>query len=148
MSKRPNLQLETFVPYRLSIASNAVSDVIAGAYQNLFEISIIEWRLITILAEKKACNQIELAKITRMDKVTVNRGANTLVARKFVVRKPKENDRRSHLLALTTAGQKIYKAAAPKAQALEKKILKDFSRSEVTQLITMLLRLESAALNV
>ena len=51
------LQLDAFLPYRLSIASNRVSGVIATAYQALFGLKIPEWRLVCVLTEGGGLSQ-------------------------------------------------------------------------------------------
>lgn len=144
MTKR-KLRLDEFVPYRLSIASNMVSDVIAGAYRSLFGLSVPEWRLITVLAEHDRITQFGLGAATRMDKVTVSRAAIALVARGLVRRAPNPDDKRSHLLSLTKAGEALYNQVAPKALALEEAMLADFDSEEIATLISMLLRLEATA---
>jgi DNA-binding MarR family transcriptional regulator len=144
MTKR-TLRLDEFVPYRLSIASNKVSDVIAGAYRVLFALNVPEWRLVTVLAEHDKISQFGLGAATRMDKVTVSRAAIALVARGLVRRAPNPDDKRSHLLSLTSEGRALYEQVAPKALALEEAMLADFSRDEVATLMSMLLRLEAAA---
>jgi DNA-binding MarR family transcriptional regulator len=139
------LKLERFVPYRLSVASNAVSDVIAGAYRALFGLTVAEWRLVTVLAERGRETQFGLGAATRMDKVTVSRAAIALVDRGLVERGPNPDDKRSHLLSMTEAGRLLYDQVAPKALALEKTLLADFSAEEVRTLKAMLARIEAAA---
>jgi DNA-binding MarR family transcriptional regulator len=139
------LKLGAFVPYRLSIASNMVSDVIASAYRSLFGLSVSEWRLVTVLAERVQATQAELATATRMDKLTVSRAAIALVGRGLVERAGNPNDKRSNILALSRSGRSLYGEVAPKALALEKELLAGFSVAERTRLIDMLLRLEQAA---
>ena len=72
------LNLDNFLPYRLSIASNALSERIAAEYQNRFGLKIPEWRLMAVLGEGKPKTQRELVAATRMDKETVNRAAKAL----------------------------------------------------------------------
>lgn len=139
------LRLDRFVPYRLSVASNAVSDVIAGAYRSLFGLSIPEWRLITVLAERQRISQFELGAATRMDKLTVSRAAIALVDRDLVERAANLKDKRSNLLSLTDSGRQLYAQVAPKALALEKTLLAGFAPDEVERLTEMLARLEIAA---
>jgi len=143
--KKNGLKLGTFLPYRLSIASNAVSDVIAGAYRSLFGLSVPEWRLVTVLAEREQATQFELGAATRMDKVTVSRAAIALVDRGLVVRAANPGDKRSHLLSLSGSGRELYGEVAPKALALEKELLAGFSAEERALLMAMLARVEEAA---
>jgi DNA-binding MarR family transcriptional regulator len=139
------LKLDQFLPYRLSIASNAVSDAVATAYRTLFGLRIPEWRLVAVLAEGGAMSQQALCGRTRMDKVTVSRAAIALVDRGLVERANNPEDQRSHLLTLSKEGWALYEQIAPKAIELERRIFAGFSQAERDQLGLMLERLEAAA---
>ena len=140
------LQLDRFLPYRLSVASNLVSDRIARAYQALFGLTIPEWRLIAVLAEEPSITPMALGERTRMDKVTVSRAATALLARGLLIRTPHARDGRSHLLDLSPTGRELYARVAPEALKLERDLLAGFSVEEVATLTAMLRRLEQAAL--
>lgn len=60
MAERP-LVLDEFIPYRLSVTSNLVSDTIARTYRSLFGLSIPEWRLIAVVAEAGGLSQGAIA---------------------------------------------------------------------------------------
>jgi DNA-binding MarR family transcriptional regulator len=132
------LTLDRFLPYRLSVASNSVSNRIAQSYRKRFGLKVPEWRLIAILAE--------LGGLTRMDKITVSRAASALVERGLVGSNRNPGDGRSHFLSLTSEGQSLYTEIAPLARSLERELLADFSLEERTQLETLLRRIERAAL--
>ncbi|WP_070157706.1 MarR family winged helix-turn-helix transcriptional regulator [Sphingobium phenoxybenzoativorans] len=143
------LRLDDFIPYRLSFTSNLVSDSIASAYQALFAISIPEWRVIALVAEKDAgITQQEICANSRMDKVTVSRAAITLVERGLLDRIPNPADKRSHLLVLSTDGQQLYAAIAPKALELEERIFAEFDEAEIASFTTMLRRIDRIALDL
>ncbi|HEY9219901.1 MAG TPA: MarR family winged helix-turn-helix transcriptional regulator, partial [Phenylobacterium sp.] len=72
------LRLDDYLPYRLSLASNAVSRLIARAYEDRFGLKIPEWRVLCVLAEGGAVAPGELVARTGMDKVTVSRAAQAL----------------------------------------------------------------------
>ncbi|WP_294329344.1 MarR family transcriptional regulator [uncultured Sphingomonas sp.] len=139
------LKLNDFLPYRMSIASNAVSDAVATAYRNLFGLRIPEWRLVAVLAEGGAMSQQALCGRTRMDKVTVSRAAIGLVERGLIARAANPSDQRSHLVALTPEGWQLYEQVAPKALELERRLFESFTEVEKTQLAAMLARIEAAA---
>lgn len=139
------LKLDDFLPYRLSIASNAVSDAVATAYRTLFGLRIPEWRLVCVLAEDRAMSQQALCGRTRMDKVTVSRAAIALADRGLVARESNPGDQRSHLLTLSAEGRTLYEQVAPKALDLERRVFQGFSAQERTQLRSMLDRIEAAA---
>lgn len=138
------LKLDEFLPYRLSIASNQVSDAIAGSYRSLFGLRIPEWRLVAVLAESEGLSQQALGVRTRMDKVTVSRAAIALVERGLVDRTPNPGDQRSHLLALSAAGRALYAEIAPKALEMERRMFAAFDAGELAAFRSMLARIEDA----
>lgn len=148
VARMADLKLDAFLPYRLSIVSNHVSAAIATAYDRLFGLKIPEWRLIAVIAERRAITQQALGVATRMDKVTVSRAAQALADRGLVARAPNAGDRRSHLLALTATGQQLYEQVAPKAIELEASIFGVLGAGERAILSTMLDRIEIAAAQV
>jgi len=139
------LKLDQFLPYRLSIASNRVSGVIATAYQALFGLRIPEWRAVAVLAEHGAMTQQALCGRTRMDKVTVSRAAIALAQRGLIARATNPEDQRSNLIRLSDTGWELYERIAPEALAMEKRIFEGFDAAEIAQFRAMLERLEAAA---
>jgi DNA-binding MarR family transcriptional regulator len=142
---RAKLLLDRFLPYRLSVASNAVSQVIARAYESSHGLSMQEWRVIAVLGEAEQLTQQGIVAKTKMDKVTVSRAARSLEERGFVRREANEDDARSLWLSLTPGGRKIYVKVAPAAVELERKVLEGFSAKEIAALEGLLVRLEEAA---
>lgn len=143
-----SLKLDAFLPYRLSVASNRVSNAIATSYQALFGLRIAEWRLVAVLAEDGAMSQQALGVRTRMDKVTVSRAAIALADRGLVGRTPNPDDQRSHLLALTADGAALHAQVAPKALELERRIFATLSAAEREALRAMLERVEAAVATI
>lgn len=141
----PQLRLDAFMPYRLSVASNLVSNCIADAYQTLFALKIPEWRIIAVTAEKSGITQIEIGERTRMDKVTVSRATAALTARKLIERRTNPDDKRSQWIVLSPAGESLYKAVAPKALELERQIFAGLDSDELEKFIQTLKRVETAA---
>jgi DNA-binding MarR family transcriptional regulator len=139
------LNLENFLPYRLSIASNALSSRIAAEYENRFGLKIPEWRLMAILGEGTPKTQRELVQATRMDKVTVNRAAKGLADRQLIARQAHEADGRSHHLALTDTGRSLYDAIVPAALASEARLEANLSADERATLMALLAKLIAAA---
>lgn len=143
-----SLRLDEFIPFRLSVTSNLVSDTIARTYRSLFGLSIPEWRLVAVVAEAGGISQGATATRTRMDKVTVSRAAIALVERGLMTREGNPGDRRSHLLRLTEAGGELYAAIAPKALDLERRIFQGFTCDEVDGFVGMLRRIDAVTLGL
>ena len=139
------LTLDRFLPYRLSVASNAVSTRISAAYRRRFGLKIPEWRLVTILAESDNITPASIGEKTRMDKIAVSRAASALIERGLVETKSNPADGRSHLLSLTDDGHALYAEIAPMALQTEAELFNNMTDSERSTLDSLLRRLEAAA---
>ena len=122
------LTLSEFLPYQLSITSNAVSDLIARSYQGRFGLKIPEWRVMAVLGERAWRRNAIWCAATAMDKVTVNRASKALVERGLLGRAPNETDGRSHHLALTPMGRELYGQIVPLALSVEAELEKVLDR--------------------
>ena len=142
------LTLSEFLPYQLSITSNAVSDLIARSYQGRFGLKIPEWRVMAVLGERASVTQRDLVAATAMDKVTVNRASKALVDRGLLGRAPNETDGRSHHLALTQLGRELYDQIVPLALSVEVELEKVLTAEEAQILSGMLERLRTKAANI
>lgn len=128
-----NGRLADFLPYQLSVTSNAVSSLIAERYRARFGLKIAEWRIMAVLGDAGSATQRALTEATLMDKVAVNRACKVLEDRGLVVRRPNTDDGRSHLLQLTGEGQAIHGEVMPLAQAIETEIFSTLNDAEREQ---------------
>jgi DNA-binding MarR family transcriptional regulator len=119
------LELERFLPYRLSILSNRVSQAIAREYTERFSLSMTEWRVMAVLARfnGEGMSAREVAERTAMDKVAVSRALARLTAAGRVSRSTHGGDKRRSVLRLTAKGWKIHDTVAPRARAHERELL-------------------------
>lgn len=132
------LELEHFLPYRLSILSNTVSQGIAREYQQRYFLSMTEWRVMAILARFPACSAREVAEHGALDKVAISRAVARLVAAGRVSRDTHDDDRRRSVLHLTDAGWKIHEVVAPLARRHERELLAKLNEREQAMLVHIL----------
>lgn len=132
MTDHEPLELERFLPYRLSILSNRISQAIAREYQERFDLSMTEWRVIAVLArfDGEGLSAREVAERTEMDKVAVSRALARLVAAKRVVRRTHDGDKRRSVLLLSARGWKIHDTVAPLAREHERTLLERLDAEE------------------
>ncbi|WP_271077068.1 MarR family winged helix-turn-helix transcriptional regulator [Aurantiacibacter sp. MUD61] len=142
---QPASLLSRFLPYQLSLASNAVSGRIAMEYRQRWGLSIPEWRVMAVLGDAGAMTQRDLTKRTLMDKVAVNRACKVLEERELAQRAPNEQDGRSHLLELTEGGKAMHAEIMPLALQMEAKLFEGFSQDELELFRALLERARSMA---
>lgn len=128
------LELERFLPYRLSVLSNRVSQTIAGLYEQRFGLAITEWRVMAVLGRFADLSAGEVAERTAMDKVAVSRAVAKLLERGLIQRDTHGNDRRRSVLALSEVGYSVYDEVAPMTLECERRLLTDLSEDEAEQL--------------
>ena len=129
------------MPYRLSVTSNAVSDLIAGEYRAQFGLKIPEWRIMAVLGDAGALTQRQLVAGTLMDKVAVNRACKVLEGRELIARIPNASDGRSHHLELTPDGRTMHGQIMPLAMAMYEKVFACLSERETDKLRGILAKL-------
>jgi DNA-binding MarR family transcriptional regulator len=142
------LHLQDYLPYRLSVAANAVSRLIARAYEDQFGLTIPQWRLMAVLADEGAQTQQSLCGRTLMDKVTVMRAAQGLTRRRLVKRLPNAHDGRSHRLDLSESGHALYSKVVPLARDFESQLFAGMKARDVALLHQLLRQVEGAALAI
>lgn len=120
---RPRLELDRFLPYRLSVLSNLVSSAIAGVYSARFGLSIPEWRVMAVLANEPQLAAAQVAERTAMDKVAVSRAVSGLLERGHLERRMAPADRRKSMLMLSAEGERIYAEVVPMALRYEQALL-------------------------
>lgn len=130
--------LSAFLPYQLSLTSNAVSGRIAQEYRARFGLSVPEWRVMAVLGDAGGLTQRDLTMRTLMDKVAVNRACKVLEDRGLASRRPNEQDGRSHLLELTPAGVDVHAQIMPLAREMERRLFGSFGHEEIEQFRTLL----------
>ncbi len=140
------LRLERFLPYRLSVLSNRVSQDIANLYSKRFGIGITEWRVMAVLGHERNLSANQVAERTAMDKVAVSRAVSNLLGKKYLLRQVDCDDRRRSALKLSAKGYAIFDQIVPLALDIEGKILSVLPESEQQHLLAILDKLEAAEL--
>ena len=140
------LELEQFLPYRLSVLSNRVSGAIARVYSERFDLGVTEWRVMAVLGRYPGLSASEVAQRTAMDKVAVSRAVASLLDGGRLERETHGDDRRRSVLRLSAPGQAIYREVAPMAIEFEQRLLAGMDAAERALLFRLLDRLDELEL--
>ena len=136
------LDFARFLPYRLSVLANTVSQDIASEYEQRFDLTVTQWRVMAILGRHDDLAARDVALRTAMDKVAVSRALTGLLQRKLVSRKVAASDRRASRLRLTAAGRRIHDRIVPLALEHERRLLERLDADEQSWLRRILDRLQ------
>lgn len=127
-----------FLPYRLSVLSNTISQDIATEYEERFNLTVTQWRVMAALGRHAALAARDVAQHAAMDKVAISRAVAGLVERKLVSRKTATHDRRESRLRLTAAGRRIHDEIVPLALEHERRLLERLDAQEQRWLMRIL----------
>ena len=142
-------ELENFLPYRLSLLTNTVSEGIARGYRERHDISVPEWRVIAVLGRFPGLAASEIAERTAMDKVTVSRAVRRLSDNGLLERRADAVDRRRQRLHLTRGGgHDVLRHVVPLARLYEQRLLGALSGKEKELLRKLLEKLQERALAI
>ena len=140
------LDLEHFLPYRLSVLSNRISSAIAREYSQRFALTVTEWRVMAVLGRYPGLSASKVAQRTAMDKVAVSRAVARLLESGRIEREFDDDDRRRSVLRLSDAGYTVYDEVAPLALDFERHVLDGMREDERELLFRLLDRLDELEL--
>lgn len=140
-----DLRLEKFLPYRLSVLSNRVSNAIAQAYGTRFDLTIPAWRVMAILGRFPDLSAADLVEQTAMDKVAISRAVSSLFKNDYITRSEDPSDRRRQVLNLSELGREVYERIVPLAQKYENDLMSSLTAEEREQLDSIIDKLMDRA---
>jgi len=123
-------QLDEFLPYRLAIAAESVSRLIARQHLVKSGLGMSEWRLLAAVGRFGVLSPTAAGEQTAMDKVKVSRAAASLVSNGLLRQTQDPADGRGRLLRLTRKGAALYADVGPTANEIEEALMAGLSRAE------------------
>jgi len=146
LSDPGQFELENFLPYRLSLLTNTISQGMAESYRETHDIRIAEWRVLAVLGRFPGLSASEVTERTAMDKVAISRAVKSLEEKGLLERRADRDDRRRQSLFITHgAGQAVLKDVVPLARRYETALLSALNESEMTSLLNIMAKLQNVA---
>jgi DNA-binding MarR family transcriptional regulator len=124
------LDLEKFLPYRLSVLAQLVSESLHDLYAGPHGLSVPQWRVMAALGRFAPLTASEVGQRIVMDKVAVSRAVAGLMKRGLVERSADLDDRRRASLTLTPKGRAIHADIVPLALKYESELCLALSAEE------------------
>lgn len=116
------LELENFLPYRLSILAQIVSESLHGLYAGPFDLTVTQWRVMAALGRFAPLTASDVGQRIVMDKVAVSRAVAGLMKRGLIERATDRADRRRASLRLSARGRAMHARIVPIALAYEARL--------------------------
>src|SRR5579862_1680351 len=113
------LKLEKFLPYRLSVLAQLVSESLHDLYAGPFDLTVTQWRVMAALGRFAPLTASQVSKRIVMDKVAVSRAVAALMKRGLIGRAADRRDRRRASLKLSPSGRAMHGRIVPIALGYE-----------------------------
>jgi DNA-binding MarR family transcriptional regulator len=131
MPKPPQaLELENFLPYRLSVLAQLVSESLHDLYAGPFGLTVTQWRVMAALGRFAPLTASDVGQRIVMDKVAVSRAVAALMKRGLVERATDRRDRRRASLKLSARGRAMHGRIVPVALAYEARLRDALTEAE------------------
>jgi DNA-binding MarR family transcriptional regulator len=130
--------------YRLLRLSNTLGLYSNRRYRNQFDVTLPEWRVMSIIALLETTSARDISRELATDKAWVGLTVQKLEQRGFVRRVSDKQDGRRTLVSLTRQGQEVHDAIMANARRRQRRLLGALG-SDAETLIASLGRLQAEA---
>ena len=132
-----------FFIYKVGMLRRALDRYSTPAITDQFDVTLAEWRVLTLLYGSSPATVRELCDMLQADKAEVSRACAGLVKRGLAHRRNDSDDARSVLITITPRGERLHDAIVPVRQALQDELETALSRSEIAEFHRILEKLMS-----
>ncbi len=133
----PEFDLETFLPFRLHQASEAVSQSFRSIYRNEYGVTRSEWRVLAHLGQYGPMTATEIGNSASLHKTKVSRAVFSLEKRRWLSRAPDQRDRRVQILTLTKLGHRSYRRLGSQAQHYNDQLAQKLGEAKAAEIIEL-----------
>ena len=138
------LVLDAFLPYRAARLATALSRALAAQYEQRYDISVAEWRVLVHLTQQTKISVRDIFTRVDMDRARVTRAVQRLAACGYVSKLVNQDDRRLVKLALTKSGTALASELSALAAGFEAEIMAALPDGSRDQLMAQFNRIEAA----
>ncbi|MCG5073246.1 MarR family winged helix-turn-helix transcriptional regulator [Paraburkholderia tagetis] len=131
--------------YRLLLLSNTLARSAARDLAEVTDVSVPEWRIVSVVGIRGPISLNDLAQTIAVDKAWVSRTVVALEKKGLIQRAPLPTDGRLFSLKLTEAGKALHLEASEWSQRRQKRLKAVFTAQEYAQFEGFVERLQAVA---
>jgi DNA-binding MarR family transcriptional regulator len=135
------LNLPRYATYFLHLVSNKLSSGASRLYLSKFDIGVIEWRVMGMVAVEPGITSNRICQMIGFDKAAISRATRTLETKGYLRIIAAPDDQRRRTLDMTARGLKLHDQILAIALERERRLLSGLSEQEVDVLLDLLARI-------
>lgn len=140
-----SFNLRSYFPYLVRVFYRSVSEAVRDVYSSRYNLSVNEWRTMSVLGTHQALSASEIVEASSMDKVAVSRAIHSLRHSGMLKRDIDGDDRRRAVLRLTDKGSEAFNTLVPLILELETDLLRGLSNEEQLTLVRLMAKVRKNA---
>lgn len=117
-----DFDLNGFLPYRMAVAADRLSDSLAQRYRKEFGLSVAQWRVLVHVNDAGAVSIRDIHQRVNLEKSKASRAASKLEQDGLLIKEANPEDRRLIALKLTPKGHDLMARLLPMAAAYQKEL--------------------------
>jgi len=142
----PPVNIKQLLSYRLNVLANMSSRIAALRNKRRFGLSMLDWRIIGLLACFAPMSLNRLALEANLDKSRASRAISDLISRGLIKRNVDKNDARGIRLELSAKGKSLYRVVLPNAVQRNEELVSVLTDNEKKMLDKVFSKLTQRAL--
>jgi DNA-binding MarR family transcriptional regulator len=142
-NNRKVLDRDRYIPGHLLRLANGMSRSASRVYLALFDVGIIEWRILSILSIESYVTAQRICEEIDLDRAAASRSLRVLEAASLVRVNDDVTDNRKRPITLTDAGKALHERILAIATKRQKLLMRGFSAADTETLLDMLGRMET-----
>ncbi len=133
--------LRSFVTFRIMRVQNRLNAQAAALLRKYTDLSLTEWRIMSILHLTGPTTASNISRVVEMDKGQISRGLKPLIGRGLIQKSDHAQDNRQTILALTDLGTTTVVENQKIMRKRQERLTRDMSDEELETFYTLLDRL-------
>ncbi|WP_323035053.1 MarR family winged helix-turn-helix transcriptional regulator [Pararhodobacter sp.] len=117
------VDLENYVPHLLSAVNNTLSRGASQEYLDRFDIGIVEWRVMSMLAIEPRIQATQICEIIKIDKGAASRALSRLDEKGLVEHEVLASDPRKRIWWLSKSGLELHETILQLALGRERRLI-------------------------
>lgn len=135
---KKRVEIDRYAIGQINILANKLATKSSEAYQKNFDIGIMEWRVLAILAVYENYSVQNITDIIGLDKGAVSRALKKLEAKSYVTIQEDEFNKRAYIINITKQGRLLHDKVYDFSMKREEKLLSKLNHDEKEELFKYL----------
>ena len=138
-------EIKQFLTFRLSRIQAKLNSQASAVLKAHSDLSLVEWRVLSLVANFEKSTSAELAKEAEIDKGLFSRNLKRLVSSGYIRITPDVADQRRQILSLKKKGSDTYTALIKIMRKRQKFLIAEFNPDEMKAMRSALQKLDRAS---